>query len=402
MESFLKEVIEKGWSEERRTRFLERYGHIIRRSIMYQIMQKFGSQSLSTVNNYLLSFQGRKPPNSGGAVIGEILDLAVNTWQDVLTEIFKEEENLLHKYSRFTDKIDKCSENFPDFSYFLFNSVNYKFLDNLSIDLSQKEILDRVVDLKREVSRKFYIDAFRKRYRGFVKDNLRSKYPEVHRVNNVIDYFFEKFVPQTYPTVREKLENTKSKKTALIELLEHFDEDHCERGSRYTREIFGGLEEVKISLSEKELKSRYESELKRIPLNAEVNNYWDQIIRCLSPDPEKIKRELININQNEANVLCWACAKLKRKLKRKEQRENLIAFIVFYCSKGGIEQKPLTKQKLTSENLTLEKVTGRNFRWRKDVCTGIFGKYIRKNRVIKQIKEEIINSNYSYLITEEE
>jgi len=141
----------------------------------------------------------------------------------------------------------------------------------------------------------------------------------------------------------------------------------------------------------------------KIPLNDEINYYWDQLIRCLEPKPDEIE-ELIKAHPNEGNVLCWACANMKRSLKRREQKENLIAFIVFYSSKRGVRDKQALRssQGLDPENLTLERVVGRDLRWREDVCRGIFGKYIRKDRLMEQIKREILKSDYSYFITGEE
>lgn len=144
-----------------------------------------------------------------------------------------------------------------------------------------------------------------------------------------------------------------------------------------------------------------DTEIEKIPLNDEINYYWDQLIRCLEPEPEQVE-VLVKLQPNEGNVLCWACARLKRGLKRREQRENLVAFIVFYASKRGIGKGGgsggAEVEGLSPENLSLERVVGRDLRWREDICGRIFKKYIRQDRVMEQIRQEILKSDYSYLI----
>ena len=398
-EALLEEILERGWSGKGQREFIRRYGQTIRWSILYYIRMRFGDQNLRAVSDYLLALQEGKCPHSKGGVVGEILDLAADTWQDVINEVFKTKDSLIHKYRRYVAD-ERGSISFP---HFLSKSVYYKFLDNLSPGLSDKEILDRIVDAKREADRQFYINEFRNRYRDRVEDSLRDRYPGLRRINNIMDYFFERFIPQAYPAIRQAL-GSKTKKAVLDLLLEGFSRDDCQRGSGYTRRVYGGVTEMGTSLPdsdvEEDLGGKDRAEAEGIPLNNEVNYYWDRLIRCRGPDPEEIERELVRIDPNEGNVLCWACARLKRRFRRKEQRENLRAFITFYCSKRGVGRMHPSAGRLTLEKLTLERVVGRDLRWREDICRGIFRKYIRKDRVMEQIKEEIMNSDYGYLISE--
>lgn len=405
-EAFLEEILERGWSEKRQKKFIKRYGQTIRWSILYHIRIRFGNQSLNAINDYLLSLQEGQRLHSKEEVIGEILDLAADTWQDVLNDVFKTKDNLIHKYRQYIAKMRNAEQGFISFPYFLSKSVYYKFLDNLSPGLSDKEILDRIVDLKRESGRRFYIDEFRSRYRDYVEGFLRSKYPELRQMNNIIDYFFERFIPQAYPAIRQDPGGPKVKRTVLDLLLEDFGRDDCQKGSGYIRQVYGSIAEMGMSPPdldvdvEEGFEDRTRTE--EVPLNDEINYYWDQLIRCLEPDPEKIE-ELIKAHPSEGNVLCWACASMKRRFKRKEQKENLVAFIAFYSSMHGASGEHSSEwglEGLGPEDLTLEKVIGRNLRWREDICRRIWGKHIRKDRVMKQIKREIMNSDYGYLISE--
>lgn len=307
MDPLLVKVLERGWSRRRRRQFITRYGRTIRGSILYHIRLRFGNRSLASLSDYLLSLQEGKCPRSQKGVIGEVLDLAADTWQDVLNEVFKVKDNLVHKYHRYI-QVREEGRGITSFPYFLSKSVQYKFLDNLKARLVGRQAHDSIDE------------------RG----------------------------------------------AAIAGIATNVDGD------------------VDI---------REDGEADKIPLNDEVNYYWDQLIRCLEPDPDQVE-ELIKLYPNEGSVLCWACAKMKRRFKRREQKENLIAFIVFYSSKRGVggTGAPAGSEGLDPESLTLERVAGRDLRWREDVCKGIFGKYIRKDRVMEQIKREIMNSEYSYFI----
>jgi len=406
-EALLERVLRRGWSEGRRNQFLKRYGRVIRWSILYNISMRFGSQSLAAVGDYLLSLQEGQQPRSQEGIVGEILDLAADTWQDVLNDVFKEEDNLIQKYQRYVAKAQDARRGFIDFSRFLSKNVSYKFLDNLSKGLSDKELLDRIADLKRESDRRYCIDELRDRYREHVEATLRSKFPQLHQVNNVIDYFFERFVPESYPSLRRAIASEasrakgKAKGNLVNLLLERFSWDDCQKGSNYVRQVYGGMAMTVADADAVEELAEAKALKEEIPLNDEVNYYWDQLIRCLEPDPGEVER-LVRSKPNEGNVLCWACARLKRGFKRQEQKENLVAFIVFYISKRRIAESGREgMEELTPESLTLERVVGRDLRWREDVCQGIFKKHIRKDRVMEQIRREIMASDYGYLVVEE-
>ena len=338
LDALLVEVLERGWSRRRRREFIARYGRTIRGSILYHIRMKFGEQSLAAIGDYLRSLQEGRQPCGKGGVIGEVLDLAADTWQDVLNEVFKVRDNLVHKYHRYIARTGGEGRGLTSFSYFLSKNVQYKFLDNLKARLTDKKIPEE----------------------------------KVHG-------------------------GTSGQEAATPSIAVDADEEA----------VIAGAPTGTGTRTETEAGA----EAEKVPLNDEVNYYWDQLIRCLEPDPRQVE-ELIKLRPSEGNVLCWACARLKRGLKRREQKENLIAFIVFYASKRGIgdrdrrdrdkdeEGAPTGSEGLSPDNLTLERVIGRDLRWREDICRGIFRKYIRKDRVMEQIRREIMDSDYRYLIAE--
>lgn len=146
-----------------------------------------------------------------------------------------------------------------------------------------------------------------------------------------------------------------------------------------------------------------EAQASRLPeplsLSVELDAYWDQLLRCLRPQAECIEQDLIQLSREPATVLCWACAVLKQQLEG-QALENLLAFITFFCSQRGRQRSGPPPEDLNPKNLTLEVVAGRYWRWEEDICR-LFGKKIRKDRVISQIQELLKASPYRDLISAE-
>lgn len=123
-----------------------------------------------------------------------------------------------------------------------------------------------------------------------------------------------------------------------------------------------------------------------IALADPVDGYWERLLRCDAPDPSVIAQMLALADRDE-HRLCWACSSLKRRLDE-TKRENLIAFVAFFLSQRGPEQQEADLPE--RHQLCLEHLAGRYLRWEaEDVCTHIFGKSIRKDRVIEQIQTEL-------------
>lgn len=132
-------------------------------------------------------------------------------------------------------------------------------------------------------------------------------------------------------------------------------------------------------------------------LGVELDAYWDQLLRCLRPKAERIEQDLIQLSREPATVLCWACAVLKQQLEG-QSFENLLAFITFFCSQRGRQRSGPPLEDLNPQNLNLEVVAGRYWRWEEDICR-LFGKKIRKDRVISQIQELLKASPYRDLLS---
>ncbi|MFB6286457.1 MAG: hypothetical protein ABEK03_07755 [Candidatus Bipolaricaulia bacterium] len=122
-----------------------------------------------------------------------------------------------------------------------------------------------------------------------------------------------------------------------------------------------------------------------IALADPVDGYWEGLLRCDAPDPSAVA-QMLELTDRDEHRLCWACSSLKRRLDE-TKRENLIAFVAFFVSQRGPEQREADLPE--RHQLCLEHLAGRYLRWEADVCARIFGKSIRKDRVIEQIQAEL-------------
>jgi len=136
-----------------------------------------------------------------------------------------------------------------------------------------------------------------------------------------------------------------------------------------------------------------EAEVEELALADEADFYWEGLLRCTEPNPQELERALA-LSERKEHLLCWACCSLKRKLSAR-RRENLLAFVAFFVSQRGPQRGrgPLPQR----EELSLAGLSGRYLRWEEDVCK-IFGKSIRKDRVLAQIREELLRSPYRDLV----
>lgn len=73
------------------------------------------------------------------------------------------------------------------------------------------------------------------------------------------------------------------------------------------------------------------------------------------------------------------------------QRENLRAFVAFFVSNAGPQRSgvPLPERK----DLSLESLSGTYLRWEEDIGK-IFGKSIRKDRIMVMIQKKLLESPY--------
>lgn len=131
-----------------------------------------------------------------------------------------------------------------------------------------------------------------------------------------------------------------------------------------------------------------------VPLEASacaqmVDIYWEGLLRGGDVDPDKAARAL-SLGQRKDHLLCWACCRLMRALNE-SQRENLRAFVAFFVSNSGPQRHgvPLSERK----DLSLEALSGTYLRWEEDICK-VFGKSIRKDRIMAMIQKELLESPY--------
>lgn len=144
---------------------------------------------------------------------------------------------------------------------------------------------------------------------------------------------------------------------------------------------------------EERLPSHDDAQVEELALADEVDLYWEGLLRCGDLTPGEVEQGL-DLRRHKEHLLCWACASLKRKL-RGRRRENLLAFIAFFISRRGPQRarEPLPKR----EEISLATLSGRYLRWDEDISR-IFGKSIRKDRVLAQIREELLSSPYRDLV----
>ncbi len=144
---------------------------------------------------------------------------------------------------------------------------------------------------------------------------------------------------------------------------------------------------------EERLPSEHDLQVEELALADEIDLYWEGLLRCATPSSPEVERTLAPQEKKE-HLLCWTCCSLKQKLP-KRQRENLLAFVAFFVSQRGAQRarEPLPKR----EEISLATLSGRYLRWDEDIFQ-VFGKSIRKDRVLAQIREELLRSPYRDLI----
>jgi len=259
----------------------------LRRTLLYELGRRFGREALTGLGEYLRVLQvSRGMPSRG--VPGLLFDLTCDTWQDICSEIFREQEHTIMKYYRHIEERQRQGQEPLSFEAYLRGLVKFKLLQNL-----------------------------RRQPLGFASLDTPSDDAEA----------------------------------AWEESLAAPSEEQ------------GWADEIDV--------------------------YWEQLLRCHLPDLGAMERNL-RLAEHKEHLLCWACCRLKSKLND-VGRENLVAFIAFFCSHRGPQQsrEPLPQR----EELSLATLSGRYLRWEEDICR-IFRKEIRRDRVLAQIREELLHSPY--------
>jgi hypothetical protein len=387
MERFLHEIVEKGCTSELLDTFIKHYGLLIRRNIAYHLRQHFPGQPIQTEEG----------------IRGDLEDLAENTYDDVVMEIDRRDGNLIAKYLEYRRRQETKGKPYASFSDMLKKCVQYKFLDNYSPGLSQKELFDKVVDVKKEETRRYFIAEARQRHGDEVAHQLRSKFVELHAgtVALCVDYFFEVFLPREYRRLRENHGGALPRGQALHLLINLFTEDDCRKGSKYAGKV-PHIQQGEIPWDEVGKFLEQEGEvLDTVPVQDELHKFWSELLLCQEPDPAEIEKELVRVRGDRASVLFLACARVKKNSSRADTRENLLIYAVWYLSQ--CHALPNREDSSSSIKLELRKVDFNQIRelgelsW-KDCCQR-FGKQVKKERVEDQLIAEIYDSPYRHMLS---
>ncbi len=395
---FLQNILDQGWTDAKQKRFVQEYGTILRRSILYQLRRHFGSEGLAAVARYLESMQTGAVMKQSTGLDQTYLDLAVNVWQDVLTNVFRSDvsDGLIGKFSNYHEQHNATETSFEGF---LRQNIRFKFLDQLPQKISQKEVLDKIIDLEKDKDRHYYIQEARNRYSDTVAENIRSRFSNVDtsQMNDVVDYFFEVFISENYSAVRGQIDASQPRGQMLNRLLDQFSESHLKKAFQHQRQVYGHRGGI-TAQDDKHIERV--ADVQEISVADETDVYWDLLLRCQQPSTESIEADLLNIKLNRATALCWSCAKLKTESPRADTKENIIAFIAFYCSQNGPQRE--TESLPERASVSLEAVSGRYLRWEEDICGKIFKKNIRKDRVMDMVIRTLSESPYQHLLQQKE
>ena len=119
-------VLRKGWNDRLRKRFLDRYGIVIRRSILYHTRRHFGGAQMQVLAEYLAGLEQGINSEMKGGLGWKMLDVATNTWQDVWMDIFRMEGNLVEKWASYRKGKEGSGEETRDFETYLKGAVQIR------------------------------------------------------------------------------------------------------------------------------------------------------------------------------------------------------------------------------------------------------------------------------------
>ena len=388
-EQLLQQVAQRGWTERLIDEFRKRYDLVIQKNVLYHLRTHFPGQPIQTAEG----------------VRGDLADLYWNTYNDVLWEVFRPEGNLVEKYLAYRERRSARGQPYAPFPEMLKKSVEFCFLHHWSPRLSLKELLDKIVDSKREETRRYFIAETRERYREEVASQLRSRFPTLNpnTAGYCVDYFFEVFLPTEYPRLRDQ-RNPLPKGTALLSLLiDRFTEEDCRKGSTYKATIPRlPREEISLEVLEDLLEPRDMQHIDRIPVEEELWPLWNKLLLCKQPSPQKIEKELLRQRTDMLILLLWACARVKTNSPRRDTRENLLVFAVYCLSQClALPRDPntelLPEGSLVPGTVDIHQILELGeLTWAE--CCRLFGRQIRKDRIEEQLFLEMCRSPYRRIL----
>ncbi len=387
----LEGVLAGGWTQRRRQQFLRTFRHVLVRSILYHVRIRFGAEGLRVVRHYLEGLTGGLEKENAEATLGasvppDPLDAAVDTLNDVLQEVFRENDNLVQKHHSYDGDIP--------FEAFLRKCVEFKFWDRQRCRHGPGDLLQAIADRKRAKVRAQYVRAAHDTLGEQVRLGLRQRFPHIEDVRHearVIAYFFEVFAPRALPVVRERLTEDATGGALLALLLDYFTEEDYRTGTEHTPQILARSTTSTVM---------EEKQPVLFSVEEEAAYYWDRLIHCDELDARDMASRLLlhlmkQLGEVELDkILCCAMAEQKAELRRRghggsaqaqRQLENVRMWLVWRCSQSGRCRDGPSPEELSPDRLTLEQVAGRYFRWEEDICRKLFGRNVRQDRIEEQI-----------------
>nr|BAL59187.1 hypothetical protein HGMM_OP3C342 [Candidatus Acetothermum autotrophicum] len=435
MERLLEDVTDQGWMPEHREAFVRRYDHVIGETIL-DLMVEYGLLTSRRALRSLRSYIESRLRDQRADEEHPLWELVEEAYMRVYTEIFQ--KKLVQNYVNGV----RAGKVQADFEGYLRGAVHRRFLDVLGAgELSEKELLDAIVDSKRPQTQRQHIaeakGRFGERVRGYLLGVLSLE--DQRSLCAITEYFFERFIPDEYAEVRARL---KSGDSALLKLVEAFVHRYGRAPgaelTAYRGQIAPSLPRARrwaALRSDSDSESEGEEErLERAgavvrakdPAQGERLLWWDRLLRCriaAAHELGELRRwlALLEGDAQRDTRLCLACVQLKAE-STPEQQDDLRMFLVYYLSNYGTPplappdltpRSPSLKGRgssppslgegkgersreggqggrsgegeVTRETLSLEKIRGRVLSW-EQIFT-IFGRECNPTRVKQRIRE---------------
>ncbi len=223
----LEQAAQAGWTSELRHRFIDSYDRQIGRWIL-NLLAQYGlissTEELSALRRHVEARLRGAASDSFSPLVDVLADVYVHTYQAVF------QERTLKKLGSLGAESEK----------YLFGIVRHQFFAALDKDdLSEKELLDRIVQSKRPQTQEAHLREAKARLWERAREALLclptnlapsealALTAQVHRhIEAITHYFFECYLPQRY-----------AHEPSFEHLLERFRAEHYQSG-RLSAEIF--------------------------------------------------------------------------------------------------------------------------------------------------------------------
>jgi hypothetical protein len=406
MERLLEDVAAQGWLAESREAFVRLYDREIGETIIHLLVEYsllVDSRALRSLKSYIES-----------RLLGQRAGPEHPLWEII-------EEGYMRVYSEVFQK--KLVENYVNgvqagaikagFVPYLQGAVRRRLQDVLGAGAkSEKELLDAIVDSKKEETIRQYIAEAKGRYGEKARSYLLCSSSLTRGIEGhlaaITDYFSERFISERYPALRSRL---KPGDSALLKLLDAFVTERCtsnpmdEQIIRYIGKVPPTLPRHKtlVNLKASETETNEESDeealeragavaMTKDPAQPERLYWWDRLLRCRMPNDSELEelRRLTLVLEDDAKrdtKVCLACVQSKAE-GTPEQRDDLRMFLVYYLSNYGAAPEPVAqKEDLARETLCLERIRGRTLSW--EQIYKLFGRECNPSRVKSRIREKL-------------